>query len=165
LTNDQINAMFSQEYKAAIQAIQAIFNSRTHVYNATESMMGYFPRGVADLLYEIEKKTRRLRNGMDAKENPNVESIIDNALDIANYALFIVAYLETEEAMNKEQKRKAASTVILSEEETNEFFTELNCLYNYMLSTQIQGAMRERLLKAFEKISERTGYEYEGDRD
>ena len=57
----------------------------------------YYPRGVATILDLIYAKTLRMQSVIEAMEkdpsyNPNFESIEDSAMDLINYASFVVSY-------------------------------------------------------------------------
>lgn len=57
----------------------------------------YYPRGVATILDLIYAKTLRMQSVVEAMEkdptyNPNFESIEDSAMDLINYASFVVSY-------------------------------------------------------------------------
>lgn len=57
----------------------------------------YYPRGIATITDLIYAKTLRMQSVIEAMEKdstykPNFESIEDSAMDLINYASFVVAY-------------------------------------------------------------------------
>lgn len=65
--------------------------------NSKVRQADYYPNGVATLLDTCHAKVLRMQSVIDAMVNdenyePNFESIEDSAIDLINYASFIVAY-------------------------------------------------------------------------
>ena len=58
----------------------------------------YFPFGSKSYCHELHKKTKRLVNLEKTNAEPLHESIMDNLVDLINYASFYYEYLERRES-------------------------------------------------------------------
>ena len=73
-----------------------IQKKKSRDYQNTKSrikQLDYYPQGVLSIMNMIHTKTTRLWSLLESKDNPNYESLEDNAKDLINYTAFLIKYI------------------------------------------------------------------------
>jgi len=92
----------------------AIQQAKSEDYQNKKSsikQIDYYPQGALSIMNMIHTKTTRLWSLLESHEDPNYESIEDNALDLINYTSFFIKYINygfdgqdlTKDIFNKEK--------------------------------------------------------------
>jgi len=73
---------FDAKFKEALMRVQALVKERGKGYRVTSVTQDYFPDGVRDALYEVNKKVLRARNLLNAlpgyaSDGPLEDSLLD----------------------------------------------------------------------------------------
>ena len=78
----------SAYFRELLDKIQALEESKGEDYEAGGvEFTDYYPEGLSDLWLILHGKTLRLKSLVRGGKEPNHESVADNALDLAVYAL------------------------------------------------------------------------------
>jgi len=86
--------MQSDEYLKLIRPALEIVAKKAEDYNAGPTLEQYFPFGEVSYVQMIHLKALRLVSLVD-QQTPNFEGTQDTVLDLINYCVFFLAYLET----------------------------------------------------------------------
>ena len=75
-------ALFDNKFEEALQKVRALVVERGKGYRVVNTTPDYFPGGIADTLYEVNKKLLRARNILAAPpgyvpDGPLVDSLLD----------------------------------------------------------------------------------------
>jgi len=94
----QIETAFEEARQALIVAAEALWKGKGEVYDTQVSIVQRLPLGVMSLVHELVKKTRRLQGEFvsGVLETGMSESIEEQLLDVANYAIALAAYRRVE---------------------------------------------------------------------
>lgn len=88
------------EYLGLIDEAMNLVTAKQQDYQSAAStitLADYFPFGHKSYIQMLHTKVTRLRSlaeSVDAGETPNFESIKDSVLDLINYAVFYLKYLQ-----------------------------------------------------------------------
>lgn len=86
--------MNKQKYLKLITPAMDLVLKKDQDYNSVVTREQYFPFGHKSHVQMIYVKATRLVNLAESGEKPNFESVRDTALDLINYCLFYLEYLE-----------------------------------------------------------------------
>jgi hypothetical protein len=90
--------MDKKQYLALIQpALDIVVKKHEDYGNDDIGLHSYFPLGLPSYAQMLHVKTQRLVSFARDEREPNFESVKDNLLDLINYAVFTLDYLEQEE--------------------------------------------------------------------
>lgn len=79
-----------------VRALRALVDRKGRDYNAGDvSILEYWLLGNASIIHEIHKRTLRLVSIGRSGQRPEFESLPEIGLDIAAYALFLIAYIKS----------------------------------------------------------------------
>jgi hypothetical protein len=86
--------MDKDEYLALILPAAQLAEEKSADYNGEESLHDYFPFGAASYVQMIHVKSKRLVALTNKEEEPSFESKRDTVLDLINYCVFYLDYIE-----------------------------------------------------------------------
>jgi len=97
--------IFLEKYSEALERAEALFEEKSRSgYNSEgEDIFEFWINGCSDLIYEIHKKSLRLKRVYDLTEKKGktdsdlIDNMEDSALDLINYAAFLWAYIHIKE--------------------------------------------------------------------
>lgn len=97
-----------QHYNKVLEEAHDVFKKKAEDYDSVVGLFSYFPFGHASFLHELNKKLLRVQNIIRSQATPNFESIRDSLIDMINYAVFYVIWLDlqrTDEAKTRGEER------------------------------------------------------------
>ena len=89
--------MDAQRYLAAIKPAMEIVVKKGEDYNNKSSIHDYFPLGDASYFQMLFIKVMRLKSLINKDSKPNFDSKLDTIVDLINYAVFYLEYLQNQE--------------------------------------------------------------------
>ena len=90
-----LEALFWMNYSSVLKEAKVLCEDRMPVYVGDETILEYWINGAQDLLYEINKKSLRLRRLFKSSQtSETADKIDDQLIDLINYSAFLYAYLK-----------------------------------------------------------------------
>lgn len=86
--------MDQARYQQLVKQAQTIVTEKAKDYQGKIQLHDYFPFGHRSHVQMIHVKSLRLVNLVEAGSSPRFESIKDTVLDMINYCVFYLDYLE-----------------------------------------------------------------------
>lgn len=90
--------LWSVEHHAAVlEEVKQLFAKKNATYNGGVDLENYFPFGLKSYAHMLHIKSQRIVSIAKTEEVPNFESVRDTAMDIINYAAFLIMWSDTNE--------------------------------------------------------------------